>query len=622
MNLMNRFITLILLCLFAVTAACAGDAESKQRRPFLEYWLAIYSGVQQVGCMQTTLSCDTLSGEEVFKRQDSIYLRTKDSNSTGRADVSDVVYATEHFTPIIHTLVMDASSTESGKTEEHHSEMELDYIKKTQKTIYRSGNETKEETVKADLDSKEDCSPEFSGRPLKTGDKLTCSTYKFPSVVAGTSGHFAFTRSSSDIQVLRREKIEVDNKTCDALVLQDKSKFGEATRWQLDNGVIVKEDMPYSGVALKAVTEKEAREWLDRGGLDLATFLDRIESDKKIAYINSVTELDVRLMGVWDKVLVSNDNRQKVKYDPRAKTAEYSITASLFDPNRSTSLPISDPGMQKWRQQSDGLEVNNETIKKLAHEIVGDEKNAYLAAGKIRKWVNENIKYVDGAKTPNSALAILQEKQGVCAHLAILYTTLARAAGIPTYLVVGPVYFTDDLQWHAWAESYVGEWVPFDPTRDTDFVDASHIKMFIGNAEVMSNYGVARGQLRAEVLRFKYWTPIGDGTKLYWVNDKNEWWQSPIDAVYMFLPSGMMIYGSTNISALILSGFGATEGIRATVPDGETIVLPQESKVLPCGSTYRTSTGYTLQSPGCTIIHTPNGTTVVLPPNSKLLPPE
>lgn len=619
MNYMNRITAFIILCIFTASATCAEEAKPRQRRPFLNYWLAVYSGVHQVGCMQTTLSCDTLNGEEVFKREDNVYLRAKDSDMTAHLEISGVIYTTRRFRPILDRFTFITKSVVSGETHEQQGTMEMDYVNNTQKMVQTSGGETKEETTRVDLKASDlDYSAEFCARPLKVGDKLSYNTSKFPAAAAAYGGQVRFERSTSEVRVLRREKVEVNNITYDALVLQDKSDLGEATRWQLDNGTIIKESIPYSGVTLKAITEKEARNWLEEGGLNFSTLFDRIETDKKIAYITSVTNLDVRLLGVWDAALVTSDNRQKAKYDPKTKVAEYSITAGVFDLKHSISLPVTEPGMQAWLQQSDGLEVGDETINKLAGEIVGGEKNAYFAASKIRQWVNKNIKYVDGAKTPISALATLQEKQGVCCHMALLYTALARAAGIPTYLVVGPSYFTDFFGWHAWAESYVGEWVAFDPTRDTDFVDAGHIKMFTGNKEIMSDYSVARGQMRAEVLRFKHYTP-GDGKQLYWINDKDQWWQFPIDEVYIIYPDGNIAHSNTNIADLINKEFKVTDGIRAQAPNGETIILPQESKVLPRGSAYKTPDGFTLQSSDCIIIHAPNGVTVLIPPGGKVL---
>jgi hypothetical protein len=104
---------------------------------------------------------------------------------------------------------------------------------------------------------------------------------------------------------------------------------------------------------------------------------------------------------------------------------------------------------------------------------------------------------------PRSAVDILNKPSGVCRDYAILYTALARAAGIPTRLVAGLVYMNGSFYYHAWAESFVGEWVPFDATLSTDFVDATHIKLTEGHATSMFVMAQIIGKLKAEVIEYK-----------------------------------------------------------------------------------------------------------------------
>jgi len=99
------------------------------------------------------------------------------------------------------------------------------------------------------------------------------------------------------------------------------------------------------------------------------------------------------------------------------------------------------------------------------------------------------------------ALDVLREPVGMCRDYAVLYAALARAAGLPTRVCAGIVYFRDRFYYHAWAESYAaGRWVPVDGTVAPGFADASHIKFAQGDGATM--YGATKiiGRLRAEVL--------------------------------------------------------------------------------------------------------------------------
>src|SRR5947209_1869987 len=81
-------------------------------------------------------------------------------------------------------------------------------------------------------------------------------------------------------------------------------------------------------------------------------------------------------------------------------------------------------------------------------------------------------------------------RRRVCLDYATLYAALARAAGVPTRLCAGIVYAQGKFYYHAWAESYVGQWVAFDPTlydpeQPVAYVDATHIKFAQGDVTGM-----------------------------------------------------------------------------------------------------------------------------------------
>jgi hypothetical protein len=100
-----------------------------------------------------------------------------------------------------------------------------------------------------------------------------------------------------------------------------------------------------------------------------------------------------------------------------------------------------------------------------------------------------------------SSLDVLHTKTGVCRDYAILYTALARSAGIPTKVVSGLVFWQGKFYYHAWAESYTGRWTPVDATLPTDFVDATHIKFAEGDATSMFSLARLMGVIKAEILK-------------------------------------------------------------------------------------------------------------------------
>lgn len=110
-------------------------------------------------------------------------------------------------------------------------------------------------------------------------------------------------------------------------------------------------------------------------------------------------------------------------------------------------------------------EVDNPTLQSVAKTVVDNEKNGYLIAKKIIKFVNERLKYEIQTERLG-ALKTYQTKTGDCSEYTDLSITLARASGLPARASYGWGYSDNKLVGHAWPEFYfpgVG-WKPADPT--------------------------------------------------------------------------------------------------------------------------------------------------------------
>lgn len=120
--------------------------------------------------------------------------------------------------------------------------------------------------------------------------------------------------------------------------------------------------------------------------------------------------------------------------------------------------------------------VINDDVRKLAAEITGGEKNPVLAARKIYDWELKNVEYwvkdPDNKKASpvGSTLYTLEKRTGNCTDFHSLWTSLARAEGIPTRMVYGSFFKAEldgkdkDQSYHCWPEFYapgIG-WVPHD----------------------------------------------------------------------------------------------------------------------------------------------------------------
>lgn len=170
--------------------------------------------------------------------------------------------------------------------------------------------------------------------------------------------------------------------------------------------------------------------------------------------------------------------------DPKLKEFTIVETFTLVRSEQRTELnagkakPLSETERREFSRYL-GANKNviiDDRIRKLSASIVGGEKNPVMAARKLYDWTLANIDY--WVKDPKNKKAspvgsteyCLTTKTGNCTDFHSLWTSLARAAGIPTRIVYGSFFKKDldgqdaDQSYHCWPEFYVSGigWIPHD----------------------------------------------------------------------------------------------------------------------------------------------------------------
>lgn len=121
--------------------------------------------------------------------------------------------------------------------------------------------------------------------------------------------------------------------------------------------------------------------------------------------------------------------------------------------------------------------INNIRLQKLLStlDLAGD---SLQRATRITRFVHNFLSYKSQINS-TPVLDLLDQREGDCSEYAELFTSLARAAGIPSRTVYGLAY-TDEpapaLSFHAWNEAWVGDrWLAVDPTWNQVPTDATHL---------------------------------------------------------------------------------------------------------------------------------------------------
>ena len=113
---------------------------------------------------------------------------------------------------------------------------------------------------------------------------------------------------------------------------------------------------------------------------------------------------------------------------------------------------------------------------------VTERLGAVDKAKALSEWVYVNLTKSPTLSVP-SAVEVLEQRIGDCNEHTVLYTALARAAGLPTRISTGLAYTGGMFYYHAWPEVWLGRWVGVDPTLGQFPADPFHIRLLTGGLE-------------------------------------------------------------------------------------------------------------------------------------------
>lgn len=451
-------------------------------------WMGVYMGQNKIGYMHLVVDRDKFEGRDVYRVDNEFLTKLKMLGTDVQQEVTTTLYTDDKFSPIFELFKMSSA----GRT----TAVEARFTPRSiECKLLSDGTETKKSVpIPEGVSLVGDSMYGLGTSNLKMGQSVKLS-YFSPLTIA---------IEEMSMTAVRREQVDVKGKVYDTVVVKNKTPMGEMTNWQMDNGDLVKVEAIMGMVMLRETRDEALKGMLDdyTPPDDLAV-LTSVKVDRDIPNPSRLREMKIKLIGIDDKALVKNDKRQSVSFDNKTKSATYAIKANSFQQSKSVKLPIKGDDYAALLSTAPYIQTDDPAIKEQAKKIVGKETSAYKAATRIRAWIKGNMVPRADSGVPRSAVDILNKPTGVCRDYAILYTALARAAGIPTRLVAGLVYMNGSFYYHAWAESFVGEWVPFDATLSTDFVDATHIKLTEGHATSMFEMAQIIGKLKAEVIEYK-----------------------------------------------------------------------------------------------------------------------
>ncbi len=249
-----------------------------------------------------------------------------------------------------------------------------------------------------------------------------------------------------------------------------------AHAWLDQAGNVVKEEAAFGLVLLQENQQTAlAQGWQDNTPLDLVVST-AIPVHTALPYPRQLTQLRFTVNGL--------DEDRAFVFPPRQRYQDAVLTVTQEDVARFSTypLPATDPAFRAELEPTPFLQSRHPKIMAQAQRIVRAEDDVRQAVQLLLDWTHQALEQVPTVSVP-TALAVLETRTGDCNEHAVLFTTLARAVGIPPRVVVGVVYLERTFYYHAWSEVWLGQWVAGDPIFYQFPADAAHIKFLAGGPE-------------------------------------------------------------------------------------------------------------------------------------------
>lgn len=448
-----------------------------------ELWMGAYVGDIKVGYLSLKIDRAEFDGIKGYRIVNVFNNHLTVLGADLTQVVTTIVRTDENFVPLLE----DFSMASGGKTTRVRATFKNDAIE----CVISAGSGSSTKTIPIPEDAN------------LVGDAMLALPDTSPEVGKIYKMHYfnPLTLSIEEltISVERREKIDIGGKSIDAIVMKNRTPMGEMLVWQEPGGEIVQVQ---AMLGIKMIRQSREEALKDSGG-DSGDFavLTSIKTSRPISSPRSVKKLDIVLDGLDDAQMIISDARQSavpIDGDGNGRV-RFNVGVVQFDSAKSVKRPVTGKQFEEYLTVTPYLDHDMSAIKQQALEIAGDETDAYEVCKAIRAWLYANMKTDAGIGITRSASDVLKSKVGVCRDYAILFAALARNVGIPAKVAAGLLYTEGGFYYHAWVECYVGQWVPFDATLPTDFVDATHIKLAEGDATSMFGLAKVIGSLKADV---------------------------------------------------------------------------------------------------------------------------
>jgi hypothetical protein len=245
-------------------------------------------------------------------------------------------------------------------------------------------------------------------------------------------------------------------------------------------------EMAFENWRLSRVANADGGVAIDNSAIAAGKTPDTPPRERVRLRIHDADLTDLRIAGPGQSL--TGDTVTIVRFGGPALNAEY----------RAPFSRTGDQSVGRELAVRPGLQWTAPELTRLAAEIRGGERDPRTITERIARWVHDSLGKAPAAGALD-ARTVLRTRSGDCDEHTQLFVALARASGIPARSAAGLLLINGRFYYHAWAEVYLADWVPVDPTFGQFPADASHLRLLGGDlgrhAELFRLIGRAKIEL-------------------------------------------------------------------------------------------------------------------------------
>jgi transglutaminase-like putative cysteine protease len=344
-------------------------------------------------------------------------------------------------------------------------------------------------------------------RGLEPGASMSFQTFGFDYGKVG----------NATVEVLGKEETELldgARASCLHLVTSTDATPGlKVHEWLDDNHDVAKTSVSVLGVTIESFrsTRERAMHPIRAGLRPDVVKRSILRSNVRLPRPYALDSILYRFRGTGSEETIPpgfGDDRQEF-LENDGRTAKVLIRAKT--PAKRQTRPIEKPALEllEYLEANPLIQSDHPPLRAKALEVVGQEADAWKAAGSLEEFVHDYIEDKSHGTSFATAAEVFEEPKGDCSEHSVLLVALCRAAGIPARVAFGYLYASGIFGGHMWVEVWIhDQWYPLDATLSKGRAGPTHITMSTSSfrsgtvADALSNTTQSTGIQEIRILEY------------------------------------------------------------------------------------------------------------------------